>query len=70
MYSIQIIAANDVIEPKSLYSLEEVVREFPRVTAHELGFIVKDSSGEIVSFQDLKARHAEKVKRSARSGGL
>jgi len=66
MYSIQMIVNESVIEPRSLYSLEEVLREFPRVTAHGMGFIVKNSSGEVVSLQDLKARHAEKIKRAAR----
>lgn len=66
MYSVQMIVDDAIIEPKSLYSLEEVLREYPKVTAHGMGFVVKDSSGDPVSYRELEARHSERLRRFGR----
>ncbi len=66
MYSVQMIVDDTIIEPKSLYSLEEVLREYPRVTAHGMGFVVKDSSGNPLSYRELEARHLECLRRVGR----
>lgn len=64
MYSVQIKAKDQVIEPRTLYSLEEVLKEYPRATAQGLDFVVRDAPGNIVKYEDLQAKFSQAVSQS------